>query len=130
MRRGSLLALLSVLLLGGLALAVLFRATAPIRQRVAIESSLRAELAALRAAIAEHVRVAGCYPSSLQELVAAGHLREIPVDPVSGSAETWQPVLAPRGEGADSEACPESGWVDVVSGAPGAGADGVPYRDW
>jgi general secretion pathway protein G len=60
---------------------------------------------------------------SLQELIAEGYLREIPVDPITKSNQTW---VIERGK---ESSIPDSstGIVDVHSGAAGADSNGKPY---
>ena len=53
------------------------------------EAVLRENLATLRDLLDKHYADTGKYPDNLQVLVAKKYLRSIPVDPVTGSAETW-----------------------------------------
>lgn len=86
------------------------------------EVVLRENLATLRDVLDKHYADTGKYPENLQALVARKYLRGIPVDPVSGSAETWIAVPPEN---------PEKGGVyDVRSGAPGKASDGTPYGEW
>jgi general secretion pathway protein G len=86
------------------------------------ETTLRQDLAVLREAIDHYYGDLGRYPDSLEDLVSRRYLRSLPVDPVTGLADTWIPV-AP----ADSA---KGGVYDVKSGAPGNGRDGTPYDTW
>lgn len=63
----------------------------------------------------------GRYPQGLNELVSYRYLRRIPVDPATGSADTWQtvPVDQPG----------ETGIGDVRSGAQGVDYAGVRYAE-
>ena len=61
----------------------------------------------------------GRYPSSLAELVEKKYLRQLPIDPITESTQTWI-LLAPK----DSA---ETGVYDLVSGAPGTSKNGAPY---
>jgi general secretion pathway protein G len=58
-------------------------------------------------------------PESLEELVRTKYIRKIPVDPMSGSASTWQ---YSRG----TTSVPP----DLRSGAPGKDCAGAPYSSW
>jgi general secretion pathway protein G len=64
-------------------------------------------------------------PQSLEDLVSAGYLREIPVDPITGEAdwavETGEDPLAREGR---------EGIIDVRSKAAGTGSDGTPYSEY
>ena len=58
----------------------------------------------------------------MQELVDTSYLREVPVDPVTGSKATWV-TAAPTNTSL-------SGVFDVHSGAAGKGVDGVAYAQY
>ncbi|MBP2674708.1 MAG: type secretion system, GspG-like protein 2 [Deltaproteobacteria bacterium] len=94
-----------------------FYATAKAREAV-----LKENLFALRETLDQFYADKGKYPDSLDELVSAGYLRQIPKDPITNSERTW--VVVPPPEGL------EGGIYDVRSGAPGNGKDGVPFADW
>jgi general secretion pathway protein G len=64
------------------------------------------------------------YPASLSELVEKGYIRQVPKDPVTGSADTW--VLVP----ATDEQGQPAGVYDVRSGSDRTGRDGSRYADW
>ncbi|GBC79800.1 Type II secretion system protein G [bacterium HR09] len=64
---------------------------APIRAK---EAALKADLYTLRSCIDQFHGDRGRWPTSLEELVSMGYLRKIPVDPITGSAETWVVVYA------------------------------------
>jgi general secretion pathway protein G len=66
-------------------------------------------------------------PQSLQELVEAGYLRELPKDPITDSSDTWQVVQEDVLQSIDQS---QPGITDVHSGAPGGGSDGRPYSEW
>ncbi len=84
---------------------------------------LRKDLRVMREAIDHYDGDKGSYPPSLQALVAAGYLRAIPVDPITGLATTWVVVPPPAGE--------PGGVYDVHSGATGKAAhDPTPYGQW
>lgn len=89
---------------------------------VAKEAVLRDNLRSLRVLIDQFYGDHGRYPDSLQELVDRRYLRALPIDPLTESDNTWQPVDAPAGL---------PGQVyDIRSGAPGLGRNGVPYEQW
>ena len=86
------------------------------------EAALRQSLAVMREALDQHYGDTGSYPASLDALVASRYLRSVPVDPITGQADTWQTLAPPPGI---------SGQVgDIRSGAPGHGRDGSPYAQW
>lgn len=99
-------------------------------QRKAQESVLREDLWILRDLIDQHKADRGQYPEDLQALVNRGYIRRIPVDPITGSSETWQEIREPLGEETPEEEDVETGITDVRSGAEGVGLDGTPYSEW
>ncbi len=62
------------------------------------------------------------YPQTLDELVSRGYLRDVPVDPLTGSAQTWHLDPAPA-QGAGTIG-------DLHSGATGVARDGSSYASW
>jgi general secretion pathway protein G len=62
------------------------------------------------------------YPASLEALVEQHYLRQLPVDPVTGSREGWI-IDAPPDD-------PAGGVADIHSGDQGSDAAGVAYRDY
>lgn len=91
------------------------------------EAVLMEDLYQMRRAIdgyfADHVR----YPDSLEELVERKYLRDIPRDPFTESAETWETIEPTPGlEGEIAE----GGVADVRSGSDLVGLNGIPYKEW
>jgi general secretion pathway protein G len=91
------------------------------------ESVLKNNLFTLRQVIDEYTYDKQKAPQSLQDLVAAGYLREIPLDPITGSNETWHVVMEDVLQSVDQT---EPGIFDVKSGSDKTGLDGTPYSDW
>jgi len=89
------------------------------------EVTLKQDLAAMRRAIDFYTTDKEKAPATLQDLVSAGYLREIPKDPVCGEC-TWNEVPAP----ADLNNNSGGGVGDVKSTAPGADLNGKPYSDY
>lgn len=86
------------------------------------EVALRQSLNVMRDAIDKHLADRGNYPDSLEALVSRRYLRQVPVDPITESAETWR-LIPPEN--------PEKGKVfDVKSGAEGQARDGTAFQDW
>ena len=92
------------------------------------EAVLRDDLFTMRKLIDEYTLDKQKPPSSLDDLVEAGYLRGgVPVDPFTGSNQTWR---------TDTEDVPLSpdqsttGIVDVHSGAEGTALDGTEYSSW
>jgi len=86
------------------------------------EAALKKDLYVLRDVIDQYRADQGRYPSALSDLVEKGYLRAIPVDPFTGSAETWVEIFVSEGE--------ESGIYDVHSGSDIIGTNGVSYNEW
>lgn len=86
------------------------------------ETILKQNLASLRNVIDQYHGDTGNYPESLEVLVEKKYIREIPIDPVTGRADTW---LLVRGK----ELSIGEGVVDVFSGAQGVNSHGVPFGD-
>jgi general secretion pathway protein G len=91
------------------------------------ESVLRSDLFHMRDAIDQYYADKGKYPSTLDSLVSEGYMRKLPVDPFTGSADSWTTEPAepdPSNPGADP------GVYNVKSGATGTALDGTNYSDW
>ncbi len=102
--------------------------TAPQRAR---ESALKEDLYTLRSCIDQFHADRGRYPTSLDELVSTGYIRRIPVDPVTGSADTWRTESEQLSDEAD-ERQQEAGLgiIDVWSGSDATALDGSKYSEW
>ncbi|WP_348270124.1 prepilin-type N-terminal cleavage/methylation domain-containing protein [Edaphobacter paludis] len=95
--------------------------------RNAREAVLKEDLHTMRTAIDSYTVDKQKAPQSLDDLVQAGYLKTMPVDPFTHRSDTWVPV-----EGSDMSTTDQtdSGIDDVHSGAPGAGSDGTSYSTW
>jgi general secretion pathway protein G len=91
------------------------------------EAVLKEDLFRMRDAIDQYHVDKGKYPQSLEDLVTDGYLREVPVDPITRSADTWQTVNA---EPDPQNPSAEPGVYDVKSGSDATALDGTPYADW
>lgn len=110
------------------AIAVPAMRTAPIRAK---EAALKADLYTLRSCIDQFHGDRGRWPTSLEELVSMGYLRRLPVDPMTGSADTWVVIYAEAsGEETEREQEAGQGIIDVRSGSDGVALDGSYYADW
>lgn len=107
------------------------------RPRRAKEAVLRQNLFTLRDVLDQYYGDKGHYPAALEDLVEAGYFRALPLDPITGSSETWQVVYEEEdpdspgpesGEGEDGEEGP--GIIDVRSGSEKLSLDGQPYNEW
>ncbi|MEZ5285469.1 MAG: prepilin-type N-terminal cleavage/methylation domain-containing protein [Vicinamibacterales bacterium] len=91
------------------------------------EAVLKEDLFRMRDAIDQYYADKNKYPSSLDDLVSDGYLRELPVDPFTQSKDTWQTVNA-EPNASDTTAIP--GIYDVKSGATATALDGTIYSEW
>ena len=87
------------------------------------EVTLQQSLSVMRDAIDKFYSDHGRYPGSLQDLAQARYLRALPVDPVTGSTETWVVVQPPPG------ALGGGNVYDVRSGAPGKTSEGKDFSE-
>lgn len=94
--------------------------------RHARETVLKENLLQMRKAIDQHTADKGKLPQSIEELVEAKYLREVPVDPVNNNSTEWEPVM---GEDPND---PEGGQglVDVKSLAEGEDETGKKYKEY
>jgi len=91
------------------------------------ESVLKNNLLTLRQVIDEYTYDKQKAPQSLQDLVSAGYLRDIPIDPMTDSNQTWHTIMEDALQSVDQT---EPGIFDVKSGSDKTGLDGTPYADW
>jgi general secretion pathway protein G len=66
-------------------------------------------------------------PQSLQDLVDAGYLKSIPVDPMTHTSDGWVTDTSDTLHSIDQS---EPGIDDVHSGDQEQGSDGQPYSTW
>ena len=86
------------------------------------EAALKQDLSIMRDALDKYYGDHASYPGRLEDLVEKRYLRDIPVDPITGSDATWFTV-APK----DSR---KGRVFDIKSGANGQSIDGVPYSEF
>ncbi|MBK1687800.1 hypothetical protein CKO37_09805 [Rubrivivax gelatinosus] len=86
------------------------------------ETVLRHNIKVLRERIDQFYSDRSRYPRGLDELVRAGYLREIPIDPMTERPDTWK-TISPSGQLGE-----DGGVADVRSGAVGRFSDGTAYE--
>jgi general secretion pathway protein G len=91
------------------------------------EAVLKEDLFRLRDAIDQYYADKGTYPSTLEALASDGYVRQIPTDPFTESADTWQAVLS---EPDPNNPTAPVGVFDVKSGSDQVALDGTPYATW
>jgi general secretion pathway protein G len=87
---------------------------------------LHSNLQTLRTVIDEYTYDKQKAPQTLQDLVQEGYLRQVPIDPMTGTND-WRTVME---DAAQSVSQNEPGIFDVHSGSDKIGLDGTPYSDW
>ena len=95
--------------------------------RAAREAVLKEDLHVMRDAIDSYTNDKDKAPQSLDDLVTAGYLKALPLDPVTHSASTWVPTMDDTLQNVDQT---EPGMTDVHSGSDQQGSDGQPYSTW
>jgi general secretion pathway protein G len=98
-----------------------------IHLRRAHEAALKQDLHTLRDAIDQYTQDKNKAPQTLQDLVSAGYLRLIPVDPFTGSADSWTTVQEDVMQAVDQT---QPGITDVHSGSEQTSGDGTTYSSW
>src|SRR5580698_647026 len=92
--------------------------------RNAKEAVLREDLHTMRSAIDSYTVDKQKAPQSLDDLVQAGYLKVMPVDPFTNRSDSWVPVQSDSLNSLDQTA---SGIDDVHSGAQLSASDGTSY---
>ena len=89
------------------------------------EAVLREDLFKLRSMIDQYAADKGKLPSSLDELVSSGYMREIPVDPFTDQKD-WTVTTGddPNSSGG------EQGMTDIHSASAEVSSSGTPYSEW
>ncbi len=95
--------------------------------RNAREAVLKEDLRTLRSSIDAYTVDKQKAPQSLDDLVQAGYLKALPVDPFTHRSDTWMPSQDDAMMSLDQT---ESGINDVHSGAQGTAGDGTSYSSW
>jgi general secretion pathway protein G len=91
------------------------------------EAVLKEDLHTMRDAIDSYTMDKQKAPQSLDDLVQEGYLREIPMDPMTHTKDSW---VTDTGETLSSVDQTEPGIDDVHSGSDESGSDGQPYSSW
>jgi len=111
-------------------IAILISIAVPVYNRSitrAKESVLRNNLFTMRTVIDEYTYDKQKAPQGLQDLVSEGYLRTIPVDPMTGSADSWKVIIEDTLNAVNQT---EPGIFDVRCGSDKTSLEGTPYSDW
>jgi general secretion pathway protein G len=91
------------------------------------ESVLRNNLFTLRTVIDEYTMDKGKAPQNLEDLVSEGYLRNVPLDPITGTERSWKVIME---DAMNSVNQSEPGIFDVRSGSDKISLEGTPYAEW
>jgi general secretion pathway protein G len=91
------------------------------------ESLLKNNLFTLRTVIDEYTFDKQKAPQNLQDLVNEGYLRAVPIDPITGSDQTWKLIIE---DAVTSVNQTDPGIFDVRSGSDLKSLEGTPYSEW
>ena len=91
------------------------------------ESVLKQDLFQLRSLISQYTLDKQKAPQSLDDLVQAGYIKQIPIDPMTGSNSTWTVDQEDSLMSVDQQ---DPGINDVHSGATQGSSDGTGYSTW
>jgi general secretion pathway protein G len=111
-------------------IAVLMAIAVPIYTRSiqrAKESVLKNNLFSLRTVIDEYTYDKQKAPQTLQDLVSDGYLRQVPVDPITNSNDSWKLIMEDASNTVNQTM---PGIFDVRSGSDLTSLDGTPYSEW
>jgi general secretion pathway protein G len=110
-------------------IAILISIAAPMYSQSVIrarEATLKQDLYHLRQSIDQFTMDKQRAPQSLDELVSAGYLRSIPVDPFTKAAD-WEVVMEDVMNSIDQT---QPGITDVRSSSAGTSTEGTAYNSW
>jgi len=111
-------------------IVILITMAIPIYQKSILrakESVLANNLFTLRTVIDNYTYDKEKAPQTLQDLVTEGYLKDLPVDPMTGTNQDWKIVMEDASQALNQA---EPGIFDVHSGSDKTGLDGVPYSEW
>jgi general secretion pathway protein G len=111
-------------------IAVLMSVALPIYSRSIVrakESVLKSNLFTMRTVIDEYTYDKQKAPQTLNDLVSDGYLRQVPVDPMTGTADSWKIIMEDASNTVNQS---EPGIFDVRSGSDKTSLEGTPYSEW
>jgi general secretion pathway protein G len=111
-------------------IAVLMSVALPIYNRSIIrakESVLKNNLFTMRTVIDEYTYDKQKAPQTLNDLVSDGYLRQVPIDPMTNTADSWKIIMEDASNTVNQS---EPGIFDVRSGSEKTSLEGTPYSEW
>ena len=95
--------------------------------KAAREAVLKEDLFQLNHCLEEYLADRGKYPTTIGDLRDQKYIRDIPVDPMTQSRDTWATEFeAPDPDNPDAE----PGIFRIRSGSTDVGENQVPYNEW
>jgi general secretion pathway protein G len=91
------------------------------------EAVLKDDLFTMRSVISQYTLDKQRAPQSLDDLVSAGYLKQIPVDPFTNARDTWTVEQEDTLLSVDQQ---QPGITDVHSGSNAVSSDGTAYSSW
>ncbi len=91
------------------------------------EAVLKDDLFTMRSVISQYTLDKQRAPQSLDDLVQAGYLKQIPIDPFTNARDTWTVDQEDVLLSVDQQ---QPGITDVHSGSSAISSDGTPYNSW
>jgi general secretion pathway protein G len=95
--------------------------------RKAREAVLREDLHTLRSAIDSYTVDKEQAPQGLDDLVQAGYLKSVPIDPMTTRTDTW---ITSQSDTLTNISETQGGINDVHSGSQSLASDGTTYNTW
>ena len=89
------------------------------------ETVLRDDLFRMRSLIDQYSADKGKLPASLDDLVSAGYMREVPMDPITEQKD-WNVVSGDDPYSTEGG----SGVIDIHSSSAEVSTEGTPYSEW
>lgn len=89
------------------------------------EAVLRDDLYKMRSLLDQYAADKQKLPQSLEDLVSAGYMRQLPIDPMTNQAD-WTIITGDDPNSTSSE----QGVVDVHSASTDVSSEGTPYSEW
>jgi general secretion pathway protein G len=111
-------------------IGILVSIAVPIYQKSILrtrESVLRNNLFTMRTVLDEYTYDKQKAPQTLQDLVQEGYLRAVPIDPMTGSNQSWKVEMEDALRSVNQT---EPGIFDIHSGSDKKSLEGTPYAEW
>ena len=111
-------------------ISVLMAVAVPIYQKSLLrtkETLLKNNIFTLRQVIDEYTFDKQKAPQTLQDLVSEGYLRAVPIDPITGSDQTWRVIMEDAVSMVNQT---QPSIFDIRSGSDQKSLEGTPYSQW